>query len=110
MNQIVKTLPFSIPSNVVYDGVMVEHLVYDPIEKAYTCRVYAMCRGMAMPLILSTAVTVHRIEQVTVTDAEIDAIQTAHPEITDRLDAAMVRAFARLSALASETLENPYNA
>jgi hypothetical protein len=102
MNQIIKTLPAPVQARIAYDGVMVENLVYDPIGHAYTCRVYGVCRGMAMPLILSTAVAMRRVEEVTVTDEEIDAVMAERPEITDRLDAAMVRAFGRLSALANE--------
>jgi hypothetical protein len=108
MTQIVKLFPKAVKSNVAYDGVMVENLQYDPIGKVYTARVYGVCRGVYMPLTFNTAVAVRQIEYVVVSDSEIDAVQTDRPEMTDRLDAAMVVAFARLTALVNEQPVNPY--
>jgi hypothetical protein len=59
-----------------------------------------------MPLILSTAVEVRRVEDVVITDTEIDTVLGAKPELgTDRIAAALVRAFERLYALAAEVPE-----
>jgi hypothetical protein len=68
----------------------------------YTARVYGMCRGEVLPLIVSTAVAVRRVEDVVITDTEIDAVLAAQPAITDRVQAAFVRAFTRLNVLANE--------
>jgi hypothetical protein len=108
MNQIVKPLPQPVQSRIAYDSIMVENLIYDPINKAFVARVYGVCRGMTVPLIISTNVAMRRVDEVTISDVEIDAVQAEKPEITDRLDAAMVRAYARLVALANEQPPFPY--
>jgi len=106
MSILIQQLPQRLPSNVVYDAVQVENPSYDPVARQYTARVYGVCRGQAMPLILSTAVAVHRVEDVVITDAEIDAVLEAKPELgSDRIAASLVRAFERLYALASEQPE-----
>lgn len=111
MSIIKKTLPVPIASSIMYQDIAIEDPTYDMIGKRYTARVYGVCQGITMPLIISTPVAVHRIEDVVITDAEIDAILAERPELgTDRLTGAMARAFERLYALAAETEEAPYNA
>lgn len=108
MSQMTQTLPSPLPSRVVYDSLLVENPVYDPIGLFYRAKVYGVCRGNVMPLILSTPVAVRRIEEVTITDAEIDAVIEQRPElVNNRMAAAMVRAFGRLYALAAETEPAP---
>ena len=103
MSTMTQLLPRPLPSNVSYQAVRVENPSYDPVARQYTARVYGVCRGEAMPLILSTAVAVRRVEDVVITDAEIDAVLAAKPELgTDRIAAAMARAFERLYAMAAE--------
>ena len=111
MIQFTRALPIQLSANLIYDSIAVENLAYDPINHQYTARVYGVCRGSVMPLIVVTPVAVHRIEDVTITDAEIDTTLTNHPDLgPDRLAGAMARAFERLYALAAETQEAPYNA
>ena len=108
MSQMTQTLPSPLPSRVVYDSLLVENPVYDPIGLFYQARVYGVCRGNVMPLILSTPVAVRRIEEVTITDAEIDAVIEQRPElVNNRMAAAMIRSFTRLYALAAETEPAP---
>lgn len=108
MNQIVKPLPAPVNARISYDSVMVENLVYNPVDKEFMARVYGVCRGMVIPLILCTNVAMRRVDSVTISDVEIDAVMAEKPEITDRLDAAMVRAYARLVSLANEQPPSPY--
>ena len=106
-----KALPIAINSNIQYQEIAVEDPKYDMIGKRYMARVYGVCNGNIMPLIIVTPVAVHRIEDVFITDEEIDAILAERPELgNDRLTGALARAFVRLYALAAETVENPYNA
>lgn len=106
MSILTQLLPRPLPSNVAYQAVQVERPTYDPVLRQYTARVYGVCRGEVMPLILATAVAVRRVEDVVITDAEIDAVLEAKPELgTDRIAAAMSRAFDRLYALAAEQPE-----
>jgi len=102
-------LPYRLPSNVVYDSVEVENVSYDPEARQYAARVFGVCSGTVMPLIIVTRVQVRRVEDVVITDDEIDAVIAEHPEYaSNRVGAALVRAFQRLSAMAAETPENPY--
>lgn len=104
-----QSLPHVLPSNVAYDAVAVENPSYDPIARQYSARVYGVCNGYVMPLIIRTLVAVRRVEDVVITDAEIDAVIAGRPDLaSDRVGAAMVRAFQRIYALAAETPENPY--
>lgn len=106
MSTLTQLLPVPLPSNVSYQAVAVERPTYDPVLRQYTARVYGVCRGEVIPLILSTAVAVRRVEDVVITDAEIDAVLAAKPELgTDRIAAALARAFERLYALAAEQPE-----
>lgn len=110
MSTLTKALPRPLPSNLVYDAVEVENPSYDPILRQYTARVYGVCHGSIMPLIILTAVGVRRVEDVVITDVEIDTVLATRPDLgTDRIAAALVRAFERLYALAAEQPE-PSNA
>ena len=109
MSILVQQLPQRLYSMIVYDSVQVENLVYDPVSRSYTARVYGICGGNVVPLNIVTAVKMHRIEEVVISDEEIDTVLTEHPEYgSDRIAAAMVRAFQRLFALAAETKDKPY--
>lgn len=109
MSTLTKTLPVPLPASVMYDAVQVENPSYDPVLRQYTARVYGVCRGSVIPLIISTAVAVRRVEDVVITDVEIDAVLEAKPELDgDRIAAALVRAFDRLYALAAEQPERNY--
>jgi hypothetical protein len=111
MSTLTQILPRPLPANLTYQAIQVESPSYDPVNRQYTARVYGVCRGHVMPLIIGTALAVHRIEDVVITDTEIDAVLLAKPELgTDRIAAALARAFERLYALAAETQEAPYNA
>lgn len=96
-----------LPSNITYDAIEIERPTYDPMELRYTARVYGVCRGEVMPLIVSTAVAVRRVEDVIITDAEIDRHLDSNPT-GNRVQAALEVAFARLYHMASETPEHPY--
>lgn len=103
MSALTQVLPRPLPSNVSFQAVQVENPSYDPVLRQYTARVYGVCRGEVMPLILATAVAVRRVEDVVISDAEIDAVLLAKPELgTDRIAAAMARAFERLYTMAAE--------
>lgn len=111
MSSLTKLLPRPLPSNVLYQAVQVERPTYDPMLRQYTARVYGVCRGEVMPLIFSTAVAVRRVEDVVITDTEIDAVLAAQPELNgDRIAAALSRAFDRLYALVAEQPEWRQNA
>lgn len=103
MSTITRSLPAPIQSGVVYDSICVENPDYDIGRRLYTARVYGMCRGSIMPLIIATPAAVHRVEDVIITDDEIDAILCEKPELMgDRVGGALARAFQRLYALAQE--------
>jgi len=109
MSQLTQLLPSPIQSKIVYEAVMVENPVYDPVGRRYIARVYGVCRGTVMPLILSTAIAVRRIEETVITDAEIDEVLAARPELgTDRIAGALARAFERLYALVNEQPPTPW--
>ncbi len=96
-------LPFRLASNVVYDAVEVEQVSYDPLTKQYSARVFGVCGEHIMPLIFVTRRQLRRIEEVVITDDEIDQVIAAHPEYAnERVPAAMYRAFERLAAMAAE--------
>ena len=102
-------LPYRLASNVVYDSIEVEKVSYDPETRQYSARVFGMCGDTVMPLIVVTRVQVRRVEEVVITDDEIDTVISEHPEYaSNRVGAAMIRAFQRLAAMAAETPENPY--
>lgn len=102
MSTMYQSLPMPLESKIVYDALQIENPTYDPAARRYRVRVYGQCKGTVMPLIIVTAVAVRKIEDVEITDEEIDAIQAEKPELTDRIAAAMARAFERLYALANE--------
>lgn len=109
MKTVTQLLPRPLPANIVYEGVQIENPSYDPTEKCYTARVYGVCRGNVLPLVLSTAVAYRRIEDVVITDAEIDVMLEAKPELAgDRVAAAFSRAFERLYNISNEQPPNPY--
>jgi TRAP-type uncharacterized transport system substrate-binding protein len=59
-----------------------------------------------MPLIFVTRRQLRRIEDVVISDDEIDQVIEAHPEYaSQRVQAAMFRAFERLAAMAAESPE-----
>lgn len=101
-----QNLPFRLASNVVYDAVEVEKVSYDPFAKTYSARVFGVCGGAIMPLIFVTRRQVRRIEEVVISDEEIDQVISDHPEYAgQRVPAAMCRAFERLAAMAAELPE-----
>ena len=103
-----QSLPYRLASNVVYDAVEVEQVSYDPEAKQYSARVFGVCGGHVMPLIFVTRRQLRRIEDVVITDDEIDQVIEAHPEYANqRVPAAMYRAFERLAAMAAEPPEPP---
>ena len=105
MSQITQPLPVPIQSGVAYDAIIVENPNYDIAGRKYTARVYGACRGMVMPLIINTPVQVHRIEDVEVTDEEIDTVLAEKPELNgDRVAGALARSFQRLYTLTQETV------
>lgn len=107
----VHPLPMRLPANIVYDSVRVENIAYDPVGRQYTAQVFGVCGDQVLQLVIVTRCAVRRVTEVAITDAEIDAVIAVKPELaSDRVGAAMVRAFQRLGALAMETPEAPYNA
>ena len=102
-------LPYRLPANIVYDAVEVEKVSYDPEARQYSARVFGVCGDTVMPLIVVTRVQVRRVEEVVITDEEIDAVIVDHPEYaSNRVGAALVRAFQRLQEMAIEIPEAPY--
>ncbi|MEI6165922.1 MAG: hypothetical protein WCS52_01890 [bacterium] len=90
-------LPTPIASNYSYEAVLIENVKYDGTQ--YTADVFGIVDGQPIPLIFKTAEGLIRIPQCTITDEEINAVMAAHPEITVRLDAGLVRAMERLYEL-----------
>lgn len=109
MGSIKRSLPYRLPSNVVYDSILVTNLAYDPVGLCFKARVFGVCGDLVIPLVVVTMVRPHLIEEVTITDAEIDAVIAADSSLAgDRVGAAFQSAFNRLKNLYSETQENPY--
>lgn len=101
-----KPLTEALPSNVVFDALEVENIQYDPVGRCYSCRVYGVCQGVVMPLIIRTAVAVRRVEDISIADAEIDAFLALNPDLPqDRVTGALGAGFQRLYALAGEVAE-----
>lgn len=91
-------LPTPIAANYSYEAVLVENIRYEVGQ--YTADVFGVVDGQPMPLIFkSESGLLHRVPGCIITDAEIDEVIAAHPEITVRLDAGMFRAMERLYAL-----------
>lgn len=98
-------LPQAIPSNLTYTSLEVQNLLYLPESGEFKCRVYGVAGGTeVMPLIINTPHGIERIEDVVITDAEIDAAIAAAteanpeaPELT-RTQGAMAVAMTRLYA------------
>lgn len=89
-------LPTPIPANYQYEALRIEDLRYVPEQAAYVCEVYGIAGGQPMPLIVANSQGIQRVQNVAVTDAEIDAVLAAHPEITSRMEAGLARAMERL--------------
>lgn len=103
MSQLTQVLPSPLPANIIYDAIRIEDSNYDPVAREYTARVFGVCRGIPLPLILCTAAAVRHIDIVTVSDADIDAALAVRPALgNDRVSGALAAAFERLYALAAE--------
>jgi hypothetical protein len=98
-----KELPKPISANIVYDSIEIENPVYDPITSRYVARVYGVCGNRVLPLIIRTAAAVRTIEEVVLTDDEIDEEKSKKPgEKKDRVTAGIDRALDRLYTLIDE--------
>lgn len=98
-----KELIEALPSHVDFDALEVENIQYDPVGRRYSCRVYGVCDGVVMPLIIRTAVAVRRVEDISIADAEIDAYLADNPDLPqDRVTGALGAGLKRLYALAQE--------
>ena len=94
-------LPQPIPANYSYEALRIENIQYDTARQCYVADVFGVSGGQTLPFIFRTPAGLQRVSQCVITDAEIDAVQAARPEITSRLDAGLVRAMERLYALAN---------
>ena len=92
-------LPTPIAANYNYEAVLIDDLQYDPIHHTYNAEVFGVTSGQVVPFIFGTREGLQRISSCTITDAEVDAVMAAHPEITDRVQAGLQRAMDRLYAL-----------
>lgn len=103
MSQLTQALPVPLSANIVYTAILIDGATYDPIARQYVAKVFGVCRGRPIPLILCNNAGMQHIEDVTISDAEIDGVLDARPELTgDRIAGALAAAFARLYALARE--------
>lgn len=108
MSQLKQPLPQPLPAGIVYEAVLIEDAAYDPIARQYRARVFGICKGRPLPLILNTAVQLRHIEEVVVTDAEIDQVLAVRPDLnSDRVSGALAASFRRLYELANEQPEEP---
>jgi hypothetical protein len=93
-------LPQPISANLVYDALRVENVRYQAEQSAYVADVFGVTGGIPLPLIFRTSSgSLQRVTTCTITDAEIDAVLQAHPEIGTRLEGGLARAMERLYAL-----------
>ncbi len=108
MSQLRQPLPQPLPSNIVYEAIIIDASSYDPISRQYTARVFGVCKGRPLPLILNTAAALRHIEEVVVSDAEIDTALSVRPDLNnDRVSGALAASFRRLYDLAREQPEAP---
>jgi hypothetical protein len=108
MSQLKQPLPQPLPSNITYDAVLIDESTYDPIAREYRARVFGVCKGRPLPLILNTAAKLRHIEEVVVSDAEIDQVLAVRPDLNnDRVSGALAASFRRLYELAREQPEAP---
>ena len=90
-------LPTPIPANYSYEAVRIENMRYDGSQ--YMADVFGVSGGQPLPLIIGTPSGLQRITQCVITDAEIDTVLAAQPEITTRTAAAITSAMQRLYTL-----------
>jgi hypothetical protein len=87
-----------VPANFTYDALRVENMRYE--AGVYTADVFGISGGQPMPFIFRTRTgSLQRITQASITDAEVDEVIAAHPEITVRIDAGMLKAVQKLMML-----------
>lgn len=103
MSQLTEVLPTPLNANITYQAILIDGASYDPLGRQYVARVFGVCKGRPLPLILCNKGGIQHIEDVIVTDAEIDGLLESRPDLNgDRIAGAMASAFARLYALARE--------
>jgi len=91
-------LQVTVPANFTYDALRIENMRYE--DGVYTADVFGVSRGQPMPFIFRTRTgSLQRITQASITDAEVDEIIAAHPDITVRIDAGMLMAIRKLMML-----------
>lgn len=103
MSQITQQLPAPLSANITYQAILIDGASYDPLARQYVARVFGVCKGRPLPLIICNRSGVQHVDQVVITDAEIDGTLEARPELNgDRVAGAIARAFDRLYTLARE--------
>jgi len=100
MSQLKQALPTPLNANITYTEILIDEASYDPLARQYVAKVFGVCRNRPIPLIICNNRGVQHIDEVVITDAEIDGALEARPDLgSDRIAGAMAAALVRLYAL-----------